>query len=72
MMTVDGNARQLEAAYKPSLRQIDADFARQERVADHLLKYGDASQRQLIPEKNYLEEGFKGFLGGIKRAILGF
>ncbi|MFN6475300.1 hypothetical protein [Nostoc sp. DedQUE07] len=72
MMRVDGDARQLEASYKPEIRQIDADAARREKVGDHLLKYGELSQPEVIPEKNYLKGGAREFLGGIKRAILGF
>lgn len=72
MMRVDGNVRLLEASNKPELRQIDADLARKDRVADHLLKYGDISQPELIPQKNYTKGGFGESLAKIKQAILGF
>jgi hypothetical protein len=72
MMQVDGDIRLLEASNKPELRQIDADLARKERVADHLLKYGDTSQPNLLPEKDYTGGGFGQSLAKIKRAILGF
>lgn len=72
MMQVDGYIRLLEASNKPELRQIDADIARKDKVADHLLKYGDTSQTELIPEKDYTGGGFGQSLAKIKRAILGF
>jgi hypothetical protein len=72
MMRVDGNVRLLEASNKPELRQIDAATARKDRVADHLLKYGDISQLELIPQKDYTKGGFGESLAKIKRAILGF
>lgn len=72
MMRVDGNARLLESSNKPEFRQIDADLARKDRVAEHLLKYGDVSQTELIPEKNYTSGGFGESVAKIKRAILGF
>jgi hypothetical protein len=70
MMTVDGNVRLLETTNKPELRQIDADLARRDKVAEHLLKYGDVAQPQLIPTKNY--GGIVGGLSKLKQAILGF
>ncbi|MFN6565213.1 MAG: hypothetical protein RMY28_036175 [Nostoc sp. ChiSLP01] len=72
MMQVDANVRLLEATNKPELRQIDADIARKDKVADHLLKYGDASEVELIPEKNYVRSGFGETLAKLKQAILGF
>ncbi len=72
MMHVDGDTRLLEASNKPEFRQIDAATARKDRVADHLLKYGDISQPELIPQKNYLGGKFGESLAKIKRAILGF
>ena len=72
MMRVDGDVRLLEASNKPEFRQIDADLAFKERVADHLLKYGDISQPELIPQKNYTGQGFGESLAKIKRVILGF
>lgn len=72
MMTVDGNARLLQSTNRPQLRQMDADLAYEAKVAEHLLKYGDDSEVQLLPQKNYVTEGVSGVLGRIKNAILGF
>lgn len=72
MMIVDGNARLLQSTNRPELRQMDADLAYEAKVAEHLLKYGDESQVELIPQKRYTTEGISGVLSRIKNAILGF
>lgn len=71
LMSVDGNAKMLEQANRPELKQVDADIAYQDKLAEHYLKYGDASNPDLIVERKYNSGGFGGMLGKIKSAIIG-
>jgi hypothetical protein len=71
MMSVDGQAKMLESVNRPEMKQIDTDIAYQDKVAEHYLRYGDASRPELIPEKKYLSGGFGGIIGRIKSAIIG-
>ncbi|ARV58004.1 hypothetical protein BZZ01_04540 [Nostocales cyanobacterium HT-58-2] len=72
MTIVDGKARLLQSSNRLELRQMDADLAYEAKVGEHVLKYGDDSKVELIPQKNYLTEGVSGIIGRIKNAILGF
>jgi hypothetical protein len=53
MMKVDGNAKLLDQSNRPELKQMDEDVRYNSTIAKHLLNYGDNSQIELIPKREY-------------------
>lgn len=59
LATVDGDAKLVDQANRPELKQFDENVRYQSLVAKHLLANGDNSQTQLLPRREYavLNEG---------------
>lgn len=53
MQRVDGKTKLVEQSNRPELKQIEEDTRYSSAVAKHLLSYGDNSQTNLLPHRQY-------------------
>lgn len=68
LQKVDGNAKLVDQANRPEVKQHDETLRYNSAAARHLLQYGEQSRLDLLPQRNYAQET----IGGSKtNSILG-
>lgn len=70
-LSIDEDTRLAEQTYRPELKQLQETQRHNEKLMDHLLQYGDRSQPELLPAKDYVETGFSE-IGGVLSTVKGF